>query len=279
MTCVICQAEHEQKIILQENSLVISKCENCNTVYSNFRDDSKYSKSEDMIDAHKIRDSKMNIFKLGRFLINRYVFKITSVFDSEYIRKNINVKTIRTVLDIGAQYGFLVKNLSEYGIDSSGIEAFPHPFTVTKKINYVYFTENFDSKNTKYDLIILGDLLQIMPNPLKILEKIFTMLEKNGYLMVTTINPNCEYINDFITRTKNNYLTFVGKRGFEIICKENNCSLIRFDCYYPQLYLIKPNWANRFRVGVSFIKYFLKINNGFEYNDKGLRNYVLIKKE
>lgn len=278
MNCVICKVNDDQVMMLEENLLAISKCNNCGSIYSNFKENSKQIGSEDMIDAHNVKNSKMNFFTLARFLANRHVFKITSKFDTEYIIKNIDIKSVRTALDIGAQYGFLIENLSKLGMNISGVEAFYHPYSVTKKIRYDFFSENFDDHGKKYDLIVFGDVIQLMANPVKSLEKAISMLNENGHILITTINPNFEGIYDFITRTKNYYMTFIGKRGFELISEKNNCSIIRFESFRPKLYIIKTNWTERLKVGIILLRYLLRIDNGFKENQKGLRNYILIRK-
>ena len=278
MVCVICKLKDNQVEIFKENLLIVLKCQSCGSIYSNFKPETKHLGSEDMVNAIKINKSKMNLLEFIRFFVARIVFKSTAKFDYEYIKKHTNKQKFKSALDIGAQYGFLINNLLKNGIDAHGIDAIEHPHSVSDKIDYIFFSENYDNKNLKYDLIILGDILQLTKNPVKVLEKIFSMLEKDGCLLITTVNPNCNNRQDFIKRTKDWYLTFIGKQGFELICKENDCSLIKLDYFDPQLYTVKSDLADKLKVIMSLVKYFFKINKGFKKNEKGIRQYILIKK-
>lgn len=265
-------------LIKKENNFEVLKCDNCFSLFSNMRSESNLI--DPFIDTDQITKGHIAFYKLPRFFINRYTFKVTANFDFNYITSHINLKKIKNSLDIGSQYGFLVQQLAKYGVDSHGIEAFRHSYDVCQeRINYEYFTENYDSKGTKYDLITIGDLLPYNPNSTKLMKKAISMLNDGGFLVITSFNPSSDIICDILNRVGVSYLNYTSKKGYEIICQKNNCILVDFMTVIAKCFSIKLTMKDKLRVGIELLKCAFGVDNGFRKDPKGFRSYTLIRND
>lgn len=274
--CPICNQKNNYEILKTWKKFNVIRCSNCESIYSNFN-----SFNNDITASNKIGADSVNnlsILNLPRFLLNRYSSKIVADFDVYYLRKHINFELINTAFDIGSKYGFLVKNLLDLGIKAYGIEATHHPQTVAKKnITYKYFDEDYNDERY-YDLITMGDILYINPNARKMLEKAMKMLTRDGFLFITSFNPNSEIIHDVIVRHGIGPILYISKKGFQKICTENNFTLIDYTCTTPKVFVVKICFRNKLRSLISLIKCSLKVDKGFDESQNGVRSYILLKK-
>jgi 2-polyprenyl-3-methyl-5-hydroxy-6-metoxy-1,4-benzoquinol methylase len=75
---------------------------------------------------------------------------------------------------------------------------------------------NFNSSN-KYDLVLLGEVLEHLDNPLAILDKLSNMLSDNGLLWLTTPTNAPALDHVFLFSTKQEILDLVGLSKLEVI--------------------------------------------------------------
>ncbi len=99
------------------------------------------------------------------------------------------IKNSGTLLDVGAATGIFMKLAKERGFEVEGIE--PSLWAAKKaeekygfKIHNTTF-ENFET-DKKYDIITMLDLIEHVENPLEILKKANSLLNKNGLLVLVT---------------------------------------------------------------------------------------------
>jgi len=266
-------------LILKKDCFEAFKCKNCFSVFSNFEYINNKNNFDSEINTDKVSQNSIKFYQLPRFLLNRYTFKITANFDFNYISKQMDLKKIENSLDIGCQYGFLVKKLQDVGIVSHGIEAFQHPYSVCEnRITYEYFTENYNSNNKKYDLITMGDIVYLNPNSIKLINKAVQMLNKNGFLVITGFNPSTKIISEILKRSEDGYQNYTSKKGYECICKSLNCSLIDFSTFNPKLFSINLTKNDKLCAGFEILKCILRLDDGFKKQSSGIRSYTLIKK-
>lgn len=274
--CPVCNQKNNHEILKAWEKFNVIRCSNCESIYSNFSSINCSISTSNKIGADSI--NKLNILNLPRFLLNRYSSKIVADFDVYYLQKHIDFELINSAFDIGSKYGFLVKNFLDLGIDAHGIDATRHPQTVAKKnITYGYFDENYND-GRRYDLITMGDILYINPDAHKILKKAIKMLARNGFLFITSFNPNSEIIHEIIERHGIGPILYISKKGFERICMQNNCTLINFTCTIPKVFVVKVCFRNKLRSLISLIGCSLKIDKGFDEKQNGIRSYILLKK-
>lgn len=277
VNCPICDQNDDFMLLKKDGEFEVLKCTKCGSIYSNF-ETCKNSVSITS-EAHLNDYIKIGVLNIPSFLLNRYVSKLIANFDLKYLKKHVDLGSIKVALDVGSKYGYLVKNLLSSGINVMGIEAQQYPGTVAKNnISYRYFDDNYDSKGLKYHLITMGDILYVNPDSINLLKKAVTILNKNGFLLITSFNPNSNLIGDVIQRHGTAPILYISKKGYEKICIENNCVLFDFSCYVPKLFVMKLSICSKIQALISLIKCIIKIDDGFEQKLDGLRTYTLIKK-
>ena len=125
----------------------------------------------------------------------------------KYILETLNKKNLNntTVLDIGCGGGLVSEGLSKIGATVTGVDFIKENIKVAKmhakknnlKINY--FVKDFEKEKitSKYDVIIILEVLEHLNNWEKFVKKIKLSLKKNGTLIISTINRNL--VSKFLT--------------------------------------------------------------------------------
>ena len=125
----------------------------------------------------------------------------------KYILEALNKKNLNNtkILDIGCGGGLISEGLTKIGASVTGIDFIKENINIAKihakknnlKINYV--VKNFEKEKitSKYDVIIILEVLEHLSNWEEFLKKIKFNLKKNGVLIISTINRNL--ISKFLT--------------------------------------------------------------------------------
>ena len=125
----------------------------------------------------------------------------------KYILETLNKKNLNntTVLDIGCGGGLVSEGLSKIGATVTGIDFIKENIKVARmhakknnlKINY--FVKDFEKEKitSKYDVIIILEVLEHLENWEEFIKKIKLSLNKNGTLIISTINRNL--VSKFLT--------------------------------------------------------------------------------
>jgi len=125
----------------------------------------------------------------------------------KYILETLNKKNLNntTVLDIGCGGGLVSEGLSKIGATVTGIDFIKENIKVAKmhakknnlKINY--FVKDFEKEKitSKYDVIIILEVLEHLNNWEEFIKKIKISLNRNGTLIISTINRNL--VSKFLT--------------------------------------------------------------------------------
>jgi len=177
----------------------------------------------------EIMDYYMHGLILSQFLWKQHYE--TYKFFHTYIEKYS--KSITTYLEIGAGHGLYLSKFLEKAdqlldctvIDVSKISIkFCKDFVNNDKINFVCKDIfNYKSKD-KYNLIVMGEVLEHVENPLKLLKALKNNLKKSGYLFITT--PTNAPTIDHIYLFNNVYeiRKMIVSAGFNIIEEKVVCS-------------------------------------------------------
>ena len=125
----------------------------------------------------------------------------------KYILETLNKKNLNntTVLDIGCGGGLVSEGLSKIGATVTGIDFIKENIKVAKmhakknNLEIDYFVKDFEKEKitSKYDVIIILEVLEHLKNWEEFIKKIKLNLNKNGTLIISTINRNL--VSKFLT--------------------------------------------------------------------------------
>ena len=141
--------------------------------------------------------------KNGKFKILHEIQAIRIKFILETLnKKNLNNTT---VLDIGCGGGLVSEGLSKIGATVTGIDFIKENIKVAKmhakknNLEIDYFVKDFEKEKitSKYDVIIILEVLEHLKNWEEFIKKIKLSLNKNGTLIISTINRNL--VSKFLT--------------------------------------------------------------------------------
>ena len=181
-------------------------------------------------------------------------------FRIKYIQGVINKSKLNKtkILDIGCGGGLISEGVSKLGADVTGIDFVKENIKVAKmhakknNLNINYIVKDFEKEKitSKFDVIIIFEVLEHLNDWESFLKKIRLNLKKNGILILSTINKNliskfftldiAENFLKWIPLNTHNYYKFIKPEELEFFLSTNNFKQIRFKglTYDP----IKLNW-------------------------------------
>ena len=163
----------------------------------------------------------------------------------EYITNQITLEDME-ILDIGCGGGILAEELSKKGANVTGIDASKKTIEIAKqhsqennlKINYECSTlENHLKKSKKkYDSIICFELIEHVPDQLKLINDISKVSKKGSKLFLSTINRNiisflfakviAEYVLKIVPQGTHQYEKFIKPSELNKILEKSNYKTI-----------------------------------------------------
>ncbi len=172
----------------------------------------------------QIMDSYMNALILSQFLWQHH-YRIFSYFiDSipQYKEK------IKRYLEIGAGHGLFTAEAARILEDNTYFEVvdisptsikMAAEFIDNSKIHYTLKDIfNFDTK-TKFDFISMGELLEHVENPVKLLSKLKTLLNDDGLCFIT-VPANAPAIDHiFLFKNEDDIISTIRDAGMKVIDK------------------------------------------------------------
>jgi 2-polyprenyl-6-hydroxyphenyl methylase/3-demethylubiquinone-9 3-methyltransferase len=181
-------------------------------------------------------------------------------FRIKYIQGVINKSKLNKtkILDIGCGGGLISEGVSKLGADVTGIDFVKENIKVAKmhakknNLNINYIVKDFEKEKitSKFDVIIIFEVLEHLNDWELFLKKIRLNLKKNGILIISTINKNliskfftldiAENFLKWIPLNTHNYYKFIKPEELEFFLSTNNFKQIKFKglTYDP----IKLNW-------------------------------------
>ena len=166
----------------------------------------------------------------------------------KYILEALNKKNLNNtkILDIGCGGGLVSEGLSKIGATVTGIDFIKENINVAKmhakknnlKINY--FVKDFEKEKitSKYDVIIVLEVLEHLNNWEEFVKKIKLNLKKNGTLIISTINRNLvskfltldigENFLKLIPLNTHTFYKFIKPEELEQVLSSNNFENIKF---------------------------------------------------
>ena len=117
----------------------------------------------------------------------------------KYIEQHIDVNGLK-ILDIGCGGGILAEELTKKGAIVTGLDASKKTIKVAQnhaeeqklKIKYLDkgLDEHIESSNYKYDAVICFELIEHIPDQMKLIQDISSVCKKGTKLFISTINRN-----------------------------------------------------------------------------------------
>ncbi len=152
------------------------------------------SKNEEFTFFNHLSDEWWN--ENGKFKILHQIksHRMTYILDQIGNRDIKNFK----ILDIGCGGGIICEPLARLGAKVTGIDFAPNNISAAKihskknklKINYIHKDVEKSKLDGKFDLILMFEVLEHLDDWKKTIKKIKKNLNKNGIIIISTINRN-----------------------------------------------------------------------------------------
>ena len=160
----------------------------------------------------------------------------------KYIKDQIGNKDLKNldILDLGCGGGLVSESLSRLGARVTGIDFVENNIRAAKlhakknKLHIKYYNEDIENLliKKKYDVIILFEILEHLNDWKKLLYKIKKNLNKNGIIIISTINRNliskyaaiyfAENILKWIPKGTHSFQKFIKPDELKKFMKKNN---------------------------------------------------------
>ena len=162
-----------------------------------------------------------------------------------YILDQINNRNIRNlkILDVGCGGGIICEPLARLGAKVTGIDFAPNNIKAAKihskknklKINYINKDIEKSKLNEKFDIILMFEVLEHLDNWKKTIKNIKKNLNKNGLIIISTINRNilskvlainiAENVLGWIPKGTHDYNKLIKPEELKIILSKENLQL------------------------------------------------------
>lgn len=161
----------------------IVRCTSCNFVYVKDTFDHSLLNHQDSMDTKKI---KIPNPRRRHWLVYGFLEKI----------KDKNPK----ILEIGCGFGELVNLCTKNGFNYTAIEPSQHRSSVLQKEGLPVITEtveeHLETSSDKYDVVIMDNVLEHVPEPKKIIDSLKGLMNKDAILII--IVPNLKDYRAFL---------------------------------------------------------------------------------
>ena len=172
------------------------------------------SKNEEFALFKQLSDEWWN--ENGKFKILHQIKSHRMSYILEQI-KNREIKNLK-ILDVGCGGGITCEPLARLGAKVTGIDFAPNNIKAAKihskknklKINYIYKDIEKSKLDLKFDIILMFEVLEHLDNWKKTIKKIKKNLNKNGIIIISTINRNL-LSKIFAINIAENFLNWIPK--------------------------------------------------------------------
>ncbi len=194
------------------------------------------SKKEEFALFNQLSDEWWN--ENGKFKILHEIKSHRMTYILDQINRE-NIKKLK-ILDVGCGGGIICEPLARLGAQVTGIDFAPNNINAAKihskknklNINYIYKDIEKSIIDEKFDVILMFEVLEHLDNWKKTIKNIKKNLNKNGKIIISTINRNllsklfainiAENVLNWIPKGTHDYNKFIKPKEVEIaLLKEN----------------------------------------------------------
>lgn len=262
--CIVCHSKNCVKYLFKEKDCVV--CDKCDAVYG-----VNPPQHKEQFD-NQVGFSGGMIRKIGVSTISR---RFRDILSGQYIRylKEKTEFNFCNVLDVGAHFGNLVNKFNEFGINAEGLEASKEfsNFSVTDKITYGYFDENFKS-DKKYDLITFTQMMYYVKDPIMMVNHAKNFLTKSGLIFISTYNTNSSEFRKNKNFFEDSYNIVQSKKNFETL---NGFKLVDYTTYKSDMITNMVNNTDKTNILKNYLTFHFR--KPFEEDIDGHQAYILLK--
>ena len=186
----------------------------------------------------------------------------------KYIQDTLNKSKLNNtkILDIGCGGGLISEGVSKLGANVNGIDFVRENINVAKKhakknnLKIKYEVKDFEKEKilSKYDVIIIFEVLEHLYDWELFIKKIKNNLKKNGVLIISTINRNLiskfltldmgENFLKWIPMNTHNFYKFIKPYELENILVNNNFKNIKFKGLTYDLIKLKWKLSENYKI-------------------------------
>lgn len=189
--CPVCNSS-DRFIYIKHRNYQLLKCKQCNLVYQTPRKKELLLNKQYVDNVSSRSDYYESTFLVDKITFTRRLLKTIKLL-------NINPKG-KKVLDIGCNIGSFLAAASDLGFEPTGVEPNSQAAKECEKRGFKIFNSFFDknilSKESKFDLIHLGDITEHVTTPLELIKAVSEFIKPGGCVLIST--PN---IHSMIART------------------------------------------------------------------------------
>jgi 2-polyprenyl-3-methyl-5-hydroxy-6-metoxy-1,4-benzoquinol methylase len=222
----------------EPNLYSICKCENCDTSVAlplsvdEFLYDTIYKQAENMPGyyryfdyAEKVLDRENPIDYLSAN--EEMYWGVKKCLDQV---KNETNNNIENVLEVGSGLGYLTYSIAKMGLHIKGIDIAEIAVSkAIKKYGDLFMCQDIynlsEVENDKYDVIIMTEVIEHIPDPISFITKLVKLLKVGGTLFMTT--PNKSFFDSqaiWETDAPPVHLWWFSRKSVEFIAKKVGCN-------------------------------------------------------
>jgi len=183
--CLICEQDDTELLSVQDNLFRIVRCKRCGLSYQNPRP------SEESLPLLYSDDKYFCNPQIGYDNYVKTYFDYQDLFEklfSERLKLIHKFKKTGNLLEIGCAHGFHLEFLRRAGFDTKGVEFSESPFKYARDILHLDVfhgtLENSPFEIGSFDLILMLDIIEHLPDIPGTLDKVKKLLKPDGLILV-----------------------------------------------------------------------------------------------
>lgn len=228
------------------DNLQIFKCQECSYQFINSVFD---------------RNSLKNFYKLNHYADensnkNKIFFENIAKSRFDFIKSNIAFKKNYSILEVGAGDGFLLKEFisAKHSVNLTAIEYNKESIKKLKEQNIQVLSDlSKIKKKDKFDLIILSHVLEHVIDPSTFVDKLKSLLNKNGYIFVDV--PCLDYL---IKKETSSHISFFDLSSLNYLFKKLKLKKISSNYCGPVFLILRITKSLKFYLIMMSMIYFFK---------------------